>query len=812
MSGTRGSEVGGSARRRRLGGAGDRTRAQSITIGALFLFAFLILSLAIVQTVFVPEENGQVEFNHNKQVQDDMVDLRSDLLRSAATGQPRSSAVQLGTAYPSRTLLLNPPSPSGTLRTTERANISLTNAAASGAAGDYFDGGNRTFRTKAVVYRPSYNVYTDAPETVIGSSILYERYPGSGGDTATPGSNQTVINSRTISLVALRGSYYESGATAASIDPRVLSATNRTVTVTDDGDPVVLKLPTRLSEQRWRELLSGERDPGPDDTEPDRYVDEVSCGPDYTEGEPCGIVRITMEPGVEYNLRMGAVGLGSPADREAVTNAPWYVVTTGGNGSTVAEGRTRQLTFEVRDRFNNPVSGATLAVGQPRTGYVTDGEAPAESPIELTTDRNGRATVTYHAPLNVRRSLDASFTAELPGGTVEPRERVDATLTVQDDADAVADSEWRRPLIEVVEHEPQSAGGAAVDGSETAEFVRVQVPDAGEYELRDDDGNSVAFDVDPTAVPDTGTLDYYLVEQGATLDGPCADRVGTSNAADLTFPLDTGSDDRLGLTLVRTDAPSGGTVVRDSLTVRAPSDGNGTGTDFARAGLGLRRIEDGAHVDSNRTLDWNTTVASNTAVCGEATDRMEVIFEGAFDDGDLGATWDGRADDPDTDGTDNGVQGVDSSVDRFGGAAYIGGNPDQVPAGDDSRIRSAVSRSTRPYAEVVVSFAAYDAGRGEDPDGPDLDEPNEGLVVEYCTDATDANGGDADQCDDPADWQETGRVTPIAGTGPVGAQSFRIERSESPEAFATGFRVRLRQPEATEEDRWYVDGLVVAGG
>lgn len=782
-----------------------------MTIGALFIFAFLILALAIVQTVFVPEENGRVEFNHNKEVQDDMVDLRSDLLRTAATGQPRSSSVRLGTDYPSRTLLLNPSAPSGTLRTEPRANISLTNAAASGAVGDYFDGGNRTFRTKAVVYQPGYNVYTDAPETVLGSSVLYQRYPNGGSDTATPGSNQTVINSRTISLVALRGSYYESGATAASVDPRVLSATNRTVTVTDDGDPVVLKLPTRLPEQRWRELLSGELDPGSGDTEPDRYVDGISCGPDYTDGEPCGVVRITMEPGVEYNLRMGAVGLGSSADREAVTNDPWYVVTTGGNGSTVAEGRTRQLTFEVRDRFNNPVPDATLSVGQPRTGYVTDGEAPAASPVELTTDRNGRATVTYHAPLNVRRSLDPSFTAELPGGTVEARERVRATLTVQDDADGVADSEWRRPLIEVVEHEPQSAGGEAVDSSETGEFVRVQVPDAGEYALRDDDGNSVPFSVDPGAIPESGPLDYYLVEQGAALNGPCGDRVSASNAGTLTFPLDTRADDALTLTLVETDTAGGGTVVRDALTIPDSTDANGIGTDFATAGVGLRRIEDGAHVDSNRTLDWNTTTASNPAVCGEATGRMTVLFEGAFDDGDLGSTWTGVADDPDADGVENGVQGVDSSVDRFGEAAYVGGTPEQVPAGDDSRIRSAVSRSTRPYAEVVVAFDAYDAGRGTDPDGPDLNEPNEGLVVEYCTDATAATGGDADQCDAPADWRETGRVAPIDGTGPVGAQSFRIERSETPEAFATGFRVRLRQPEATEEDRWYVDGLVIAG-
>ncbi|ESS06155.1 MAG: hypothetical protein A07HB70_01704 [uncultured archaeon A07HB70] len=88
--------------------AEDR-RGVTVQIGAILLFGVLIVALSTYQAVAVPAENEQVEFNHNQAVQQDMLELRSALLQTGAGGRGQSVSVSLGTTYPSRVLLVNPP-------------------------------------------------------------------------------------------------------------------------------------------------------------------------------------------------------------------------------------------------------------------------------------------------------------------------------------------------------------------------------------------------------------------------------------------------------------------------------------------------------------------------------------------------------------------------------------------------------------------------------------------------------------------------------------------------------------------------------
>ncbi|WP_276260479.1 hypothetical protein [Haloglomus litoreum] len=546
-------------------------RGQPVQIGVLLLFAFLVIGLALFQAVLVPQENAQVEFNHNQAAQDDMVDLRSDLLRSAATGEGRTTRVRLGTTYPSRTLLLNPAPPGGTLRTVDRGGFNVTNATAttSNGAQNYWNGTTRNFSTNGVVYEPTYNAYDGGPETVLESSVLYNRFE-SGERLAL--SNQSFINSRTISLVGVMGEYDTAGSRAAAVDPRVVSATNRTVSVTSEGGPITLRLPTQLSESEWEELLSGEMAA----TNPDGYVEDVEVR--ANPAAPGDLVVVTLVQGQSYNLRLGAVGLGSRTAAERATDDVAYVVATRGGGDSLDESDRQQVTVEARDRFNNPVVGTEVTVEQPDTGWVVgDGGGGTAT---ATTDASGQATFEYRAPLNVRQSREVTLNATGPGGDPDDRgdpRTVAVNLTVEDDAERVGNDEYGRPLITAVE--PDTSGS----GSATAEFVRVYIPTAGEYTLRGPG--------DSATVTTTGE---EVVHFGTVGDDPLPDCRDTTVDASFAVP-DQGS-----LELVRADS---GTV-RDSHVYED--------SDYDER-IGLRRVEDGAYVDTNRSADWRA--AGRADVC-----------------------------------------------------------------------------------------------------------------------------------------------------------------------------------------------------
>ena len=96
---------------------GDDERAAAIQVGAVLLFGILIISMAMYQATVVPDQNEGVEFNHNQEVQGQMQDLRNTVVSVPGGGGGGSVTVELGTRYPSRSLLVNPGPAYGSLRT-----------------------------------------------------------------------------------------------------------------------------------------------------------------------------------------------------------------------------------------------------------------------------------------------------------------------------------------------------------------------------------------------------------------------------------------------------------------------------------------------------------------------------------------------------------------------------------------------------------------------------------------------------------------------------------------------------------------------
>jgi len=377
---------------RRLG-----KRAVSPVIGAVLMLAVAVLLVAILQTTAVPALNAQEEFQHNQETQTDLVELESTADRVAAVGTGETATVTVGYRYPPRLLFVNPPPVSGTLRTTDVREVTVSNATAAGETGDYWNGTSRTFATTTLVYRPSYNEYDSAPVTAYEPWAVYNR----DREQTLALTETDLVEGRRISLVALDGERSTSRVGTASVGLDPTSAPVRTVTVRNETGPVTVTVPTELRRDTWLELLDDELDaPG---TDADAYVRNVSC--QRAPPEPCGELTLTFEPG-SYELALGEVAVGSNPSREGAV----YLTDVDGTDASVPEGGRQRLVVEARDRFDNPVSGVSV------TAAVGSGNGSVR-PAEADTRSDGRTAFVYEAPDDANGSQDVTVAARFGDGT-----------------------------------------------------------------------------------------------------------------------------------------------------------------------------------------------------------------------------------------------------------------------------------------------------------------------------------------------------------------------------------------------------------
>ena len=116
---------------------------------------------------------------------------------------------------------------------------------------------------------------------------------------------------------------------------------------------------------------------------------------------------------------MAKIGVGSGAPSTSAA----YLTTVPGSTGPVAENGSRELHLEVRDQYNNPIQGETANLtimeapdGSRLESPASDNEQPKSATV--TTDEQGRASMTYRAPPNIdgRSSLvqvGASRTTEI---------------------------------------------------------------------------------------------------------------------------------------------------------------------------------------------------------------------------------------------------------------------------------------------------------------------------------------------------------------------------------------------------------------
>lgn len=359
-------------------------RGQSIQIGAVLLFGVLVILLASYQAVVVPDQNRQVEAAHVDTVSQQMQELRNAIVSVPTTAAGQSITMTLGVEYPSRVVAVNPPAPTGAVRSlgtgSERVNLTVANAVATDdEVDDHWTGRNRSFNTGAVAYRPGYNEYRNSPTIVYENSLLYHRF----GSRDLTRAGQRLVDGRELRLLTVNGSLDLAASDTVPVDLAAASASSRRVAVTNEPDEnMVVDVATQYDADQWAAEL---REDG-EFTDQGGYVVEVTESP--IRDSEFDVVHLRLAADETYTLRMAKVGVGtSVADvsRE-------YLVDVDGDGETIQEGSSTQIVLEVRDELNNPISGIDV---HGRVASGPDNGNLAEDTAE--TDEDGQAIFEYRA-------------------------------------------------------------------------------------------------------------------------------------------------------------------------------------------------------------------------------------------------------------------------------------------------------------------------------------------------------------------------------------------------------------------------------
>jgi hypothetical protein len=408
----------------RIAGGRSVGRGQAIQLGALLLFAILIINLSLFQVFVVPDQNGEIEFKHSQQVQEELKGARNAVFQTSVTGTDLTTSVQLAPQYPSRTVFVNPAPPAGSLRTESLGGVSFGNIdPANAETREFWDASTPTPTTSRLVYQPGYNLYT-APDTVYESSVIFNTGDGAPDRTLT---GQSIVNGRRISLVTLTGNVGTTSTGTESLEFKGVSASNDAVPVRGGSGPLQVTIPTTLSESEWEELLSEQLDGDntgvgvPTDGD-GQFLTDI----DYDDDTDPATVTLTFEEGVQYDLRLARVGVGS-----GVTSPGAAYITDVQSPANVDEGGTVEYVMEVRDELNNPVSGVDVTANA--TDSPDDIGAFAAGSTTKTTDSDGRVSFVFDAQAGVTGTEDLVFNiSDVDGsGTVEDYELVEQSLTAQ---------------------------------------------------------------------------------------------------------------------------------------------------------------------------------------------------------------------------------------------------------------------------------------------------------------------------------------------------------------------------------------------
>lgn len=220
-------------------------RAVSEVLGAILLFGIIILAIGGYQAFVVPQQDAEIEFNHNERVAGDMNDLRNAMVQAAGDNEPRSASIELRPQYPSRALAISSSPPAGTLRTGSAGSVDITDADFSSS--DVCGG---AVETRSITYEPRYNAYQNGQSVTVDSSFVYRQT----GDDALVDTSQLLVQGSQIRFMPVEGDLSKSGERATSVT--LIPSNSGGKVVSDDAeDNFNISIPTTLSADVWADEL-----------------------------------------------------------------------------------------------------------------------------------------------------------------------------------------------------------------------------------------------------------------------------------------------------------------------------------------------------------------------------------------------------------------------------------------------------------------------------------------------------------------------------------------------------------------------------
>lgn len=383
-------------------------RGASTVVGFILVFAILTITFSIYQGVIIPEQNKGVEFDHNQKVQGQMLSLQDAIRRTGTSGVGQTVSIQVAAEFPDRTLGVNFAASGGRITTVEpgNGNIVFENVTATDSdVADYFNR-TMTFSTKDIRYRPAYTRYSNAPETIYSNTAVFNQFDAVNVSRA----DQILIQGNRITLIAINGTLDEglSGDGASvSIGTEPLSAATNSIAITNNESArnITLTVPTSVANRSvWDGSSLAEQD----------NASITSKGDSVT---------ITLNRGT-YSLRMANVGVGSGT----VDQGAEYLTLVDRPGRTILNDSSQFIEVEVRDRFNNPVTGRSVtAIANNTDG--PDGEfGNSATNRTLESSASGRVRFNYTAPNVDGAKIELTFRLS---SNPTPEERVRFNVTVR---------------------------------------------------------------------------------------------------------------------------------------------------------------------------------------------------------------------------------------------------------------------------------------------------------------------------------------------------------------------------------------------
>jgi len=238
----------------------DDTRGVAPLIGAILLFGMLVMGLTMFQSTIVPQQNAEVEFNHNERIQGDIVEFRDTIVNVGS--HPRTDSTEasatLGTTYPFRAITINPPPVVGTVSSEPiDENVIIQDEDGEELANE---------STNTIQYNPQYREYTSAPTTKIEHTLIYNSFTES--DENITRSGQHIFQNDRVVIPLLKGEFSET-------DVERISVTFSTNEVEEESDfeQLNITLPTAVPEL-WIEEVNQLGDDFQLVGEPSDYVGE----------------------------------------------------------------------------------------------------------------------------------------------------------------------------------------------------------------------------------------------------------------------------------------------------------------------------------------------------------------------------------------------------------------------------------------------------------------------------------------------------------------------------------------------------------